>query len=489
MTTVSFVHHSLSPQTHQLADEALAGHWGRTLADLPLTLDGTTLTDVSDERLYAECVTLIAEQAQVRIIPGERLVGSASLALAPKHVVPVYRQGKPIFPSTSHLTLGFDYALKVGYRGLRAEINERLSRGDLDEKGCDLLHAMLICLNSATRWHQRYVDALTDAANTATGEQREHYQQIIARLRNVPENPPTTFPEAVQSLWFMFAFQRLCGNWPGIGRIDEMLGSYLRADLAAKTITLNEARELLAHFWIMGCEWIGAETSFGDSGDAQHYQNIVLSGVDADGHDITNDVTYLILDIVEELHISDFPIAVRINRDSPDRLLRRIAEVQRCGGGIVAIYNEETVLDSMVRFGYPLREARRFANDGCWEVQIPGETCFTYRPFDTLALLQEVLGVHSGTPLPCHDDFASFYTAFRDRLFTQVDAIHREADGFAHDGRPATLVSLLERDCIEQGRGYYACGARYTLFAPHAGGIPDTANSLLAIKQLVYDEQ
>jgi len=293
----------------------------------------------------------------------------------------------------------------------------------------------------------------------------------------------------VQALWFCFAFQRLCGNWSGIGRIDEMLGEFLTRDLTEGRLTLDDAREILAHFWILGCEWVGAKTSFGGSGDAQFYQNIVLSGVDADGNDVTNEVTYLILDIVEELHISDFPIAVRLNRHSPEPLLRRIAEVQRHGSGIVAVYNDETVLPALVNFGYPLREARRYANDGCWEVQIPGETCFTYRPFDTLALLQQVLGVTTEGEPPVFTDFEELYAAFRAHLAEQIRQIHREADGFFQGGPPTTLVSLLEKDCIEKAHGYYDRGARYTVYAPHAGGLPDTGNSLLAIKRLIYDER
>ena len=104
-------------------------------------------------------------------------------------------------------------------------------------------------------------------------------------------------------MWFCFAFLRLCGCWPGIGRIDVLLGKYLKADLESGGLTLSEAREILAHFFIKGCEWInGSETA---GGDAQHYQNIVLSGIDEKGNDVTNEVTYLVLDIIEETGISD----------------------------------------------------------------------------------------------------------------------------------------------------------------------------------------
>ena len=153
-------------------------------------------------------------------------------------------------------------------------------------------------------------------------------------------------------------------------------------------ITLDEAREVLAHFFIKGCEWI-CGGNYG-SGDAQHYQNIVLSGVDEKGNEVTNDVTYLVLDIIEELGISDFPTTVRINKNTEEKLLNRVAEVIRFGGGIIAVYNEDLILESLTDNGYRLEEARKFANDGCWEIQIPGKTFFNYHPFDSLAILQNI---------------------------------------------------------------------------------------------------
>ena len=480
----------LSDFTHRLAERALSGEWGRSLVDLPLSLDDyPEWASESPEMRYARCVQLIAQHAPLRIVSGERIVGSATLQQATFHQVPVYSQGKPAFASTSHVTLGFDRVLRIGYRGLREEIAKRLERGGLDARGEELLRAMNICLDAAALWHRRYMDELARLASLAEGEERRHYERVRENLRDVPENPPTTFYQAVQALWFMFAFQRLCGNWPGIGRIDAMLGPYLARDLEAGEITLDEAREILAHFWIHGCEWVGARSwSAGTSGDGQFYQNIVLGGIDAEGREVTNEVTYLVLDIVEELRISDFPVAVRIHSHTSPRLLRRIAEVQRLGGGIVAVYNEELVIRSLVAFGYPLEEARQFANDGCWEVQVPGKTHFIYRPFDTLALLQKVLGVHNGHT-PDYADFESLYAAFRKALAEQIAAVHREADRHATSGHPSTLVSLFTQDCIERGRGYFDRGARYNVFAPHAGGLPDTGNSLYAIKKLVYEER
>lgn len=686
----------LSDITHHLAQRALAGEHGRSMARATFHLDEHDTEGLSPDMRYAMACKLVAERAPLRILPGERIAGSATLLEAPAHQTPVAG-----VPSVSHTTLGFDRVLKSGYKGLRQAIEARLARGGFETRndwadktapgrsggtsralrtgphwwearsrdeyghppltvecwakvhskngfnvlvlngskesrrhweiysyagtgvfsaylpgyapaevrsnrditdglwhylamtfdgsrvglyvdgdsvadasvqpivaledkrnplyfgmyppggigcdgavdeirlssvirdirgvpktaleadaatiglwriaengdlgdssalrnpgilvasrqGADLLQSMLVCLDAAALWHRRHMDKLEELAAASTGEEHENYVKVLGALKNVPENPPATFCEAVQSLWFMYAFQRLMGTWSGIGRIDEMLGPYLERDLAEGRITMDEARELLAHFWIKGCEWIGAFNTQG-SGDAQHYQNILLSGIDAQGQDITNHVTYLVLDVVEELHISDFPIAVRVNRKTPKRLLRRVAEVQRHGGGIVALYNEEVVIAGLIKFGYSLEEARCFANDGCWEAIIPGKTTFSYVPFDSLVLLHDALGVLDTTQAP--PDYATFddlYAAYLERLRAQVDGHHRIADGWAKNGHPTPLVSMFIDDCIENGRSYFDRGARYCVLAAHAGRLANVANSLLAIKHLVYEEQ
>ena len=692
----------LSDTTHQLAERALSGEHGRAMANAGFALDEECLIGQSPDMRYAQACKLVAENAPLRILPGELIVGSATLLEAPAHRTPVAGVA-----STSHTTIGFDRVLRSGYQDLRKRIAERLARGEFEKddslglaagdgpdaerartfraspagaywaealprpeydtppftvecwaklaskdrynvivlnrnkesrrhweiysaaqtgrfsayvpgcnpsviesdrditdgawhylamthagsrvslhvdgervadvavtptdgldagsgplyigayppgglgcdgligdirlscgsravdtmpraplspdestiglwrvddtggdvvladssalgnpavpivnkRGADLLHAMDLCLDAAAVWHRHHMEALDRLAGQSTGEEQATYLRVREALRNVPERPPETFHEAVQSLWFMYAFQRLMGNWSGIGRIDEMLGPYLERDLAEDRITLDEAREILAHFWIKGCEWIGAFDTRG-SGDAQHYQNIVLAGVDAEGKEVVNDVTYLVLDVVEELHISDFPIAVRINAHTPKKLLRRVAEVQRHGGGIVAVYNEKVVLDGLVRFGYSLEEARCFANDGCWEVLIPGKTTFSYVPFDTLSLLHETLGLRDPSqPPPAYEDFGSLYAAFVKRVSDHVDRHNRVADGWAVNGPPTPLISMFVDDCIERGRGYFDRGSHYTVLAPHAGGMPNAANSLLAIRKLVYEER
>ncbi len=497
----------LSEATRQLALSYISGEIGRSVKPAAFALDPEFLeSKPTPNRHYAEAVRRIAAKAPLRILPGERLVGAATLSEAAQHMTPLTP-----FRSISHTTLGFEKALRIGYCGIRKQIDERLQRGGLDTDGVDLLETMWTCIEAAGIWHSRYLAAIDRLICEADVRDRDHWETVRAGLCAVPERPPSNFREAVQALWFLWSFQRLCGNWSGIGRIDKMLGPYLERDLETGIITRDEARELLAHFWIKGCEWTtGGGHGMADgpnTGDAQYYQNIVLAGVDEQGEPVLNSVTDLVLDVVEELHISDFPIAVRLSSQTPERLLRRVAAIQRLGGGIIAVYNDDRIIPNLVNFGYPLDEARNYANDGCWEVLVPGKTSFGYQPFDALLLLQEVLGLSVTEPVTRHEkvecdewkthqpqsgiaarfpDFESLYTAFRERLSATVEVL-LDSDPF-HE-LPCPLLSLLVDDCIERGRAYTQGGPSYTVRSPHAGGLADVVNSLLVIRRLVYEKQ
>lgn len=472
----------LCEATRLFAHESLNCKYGLdTLKTDSVSLDGfDTLTDL--ER-YDAAIAKIALEAPIRICHGEKISGAATLGGAIKHVIPAKYKDNYVCLSVSHLTVDFESVLKHGTSYLRKKALKSAEKfkGKQQEP---FIKSCLNCLDSFELWHSRYLDVLKDMP-----EYRDNYEN----LKRVPIHPASDFFEAVQSIWFTFAFLRLCGNWPGIGRIDELLGDYLDADLKSGKLTVDEAREILAHFFIKGCEWI-CGGNYG-SGDAQHYQNLVLSGINKHGHQVTNTVTYLVLDILEELGISDFPTTVRLSKSTDEKLLRRVAEVMRFGGGTLAIYNEDLIIDSLVEYGYPLAEARDFANDGCWEVQIPGATCFTYIPFDSLSILQRetLKGYDSSVDFP---DFESLYNQFMGDLKNAVNRIYRDMlCNFTDDPylwkhqMPCTAVSLFEKGCIEKGLSYYEGGPVYNVRSPHIGGLADTVNSLYAIKKAVYDEK
>ena len=467
----------LSEKTRILAKRYLSGEIWHTMKSVS-EIDGGLkipmnfyLAMPSKAKLYAKAIRMIAQKAPLRILPGEKLVGAATLKEAMYHRIPILME-----ESISHTTLDFEHVLAVGYDGVKKQINSRLQRGSLNVDQVTLLESMLSCIDSAAIWKNRYLQELKAKGNN----------EIVESLKNIPDNPPVNFREAVQALWLLFDFQRLCGNWSGIGRIDKILGPFLKQDLAADKIDINEARELIAHFWIKGCEWINGN-SRGGTGDAQFYQNIVLAGIDENGCEVANEVTDLILDVVEELHISEFPIAVRLSAKTDERLLKRIAAIQGRGGGIIAVYNEDRIIPMLVKFGYPLKEARNFANDGCWEILIPGKTNFRYQPFDMLTILQETLCLNDGNEsMPKFPTFDSLYKDFKERLAFKLSTTINEY--LAPVTKVTVLVDLMIEGCIEKARSYRNFGAKYSVVSPHPGGVPDVANSLLVIKKMVYDD-
>ena len=480
----------LCEATRKFAWDSLNHVYGTDTAKNPgVNMDDIEgFSELSPIDKYDLAIRRIAEEAPVRICPDEKISGAATLGIAIDHRLPYMLNGKADVSSVSHLTIDFETVLKRGIDGILDDVQTSLEKHTEPGK-IRFLESCLSVIESMKIWHGRYLDALKD---------KEGYGKNYENLCRVPFEPARNFYEAVQSVWFTFAFVRLCGNWPGIGRIDYLLGDYLKADLASGALTLDEAREILAHFFIKGCEWVKG----GDygSGDAQHYQNLVLAGDDGKGGDVTNEVTFLVLDIIEELGISDFPTTVRLNRHTDKKLLRRCAEVLRFGGGVLAFYNEELIEKSLINYGYSPDAAWKFANDGCWEIQIPGETYFIYTPFDALQILQkQTLDSYSGNAV--YNSFEKLFGQFVADLEKKVGAIASDlSNHFLQTGvppkdwkwlpsTPCTVVSVFEKGCIEKGLSYLEGGPVYNVVSPHIGGFPDTVNSLYAIKKLVFDEK
>ena len=489
----------LSEQTRRLAQKAVNGQFGKELKKgaYAAVIEDDSFFKVSAQQQMAWSIQEIAVQSPVRLVKEELLAGSATLYKALWHTVPVEHASRPgeyLLPGQSHVTPNYTKVLQKGIRGIRSEIMQSLAVHQTDFQAQTFLQSLLHCLDALHIWHDRYIQELTKRISQE-GESSKTFRQVLQHLQRVPEQPAGNFREAVQSLWFVFSFLRLCGNWPALGRVDQILWPYLKEDLERGTITLDEAREYLAHFWIKGCEWVTGETNKGNregSGDGQNYQNVVLAGVDSEGLPCENEVTYLILDVVEELGIADFPIAVRIGASSSRKLVRRVAEVMRYGSGAVAVYNDDVVVPSLIDAGFPAEEARDYANDGCWEVQVPGKTHFCYSAPDYLSVLQmQVLRL--GEEGPSNLPYQTFDQLFEAYSHAVQKSIEQEGVAFGqriilHSG-PTLLLDLLVDDCIARAKDYGEGGARYKISSPHAGGLPDVANALQAIRHVVWEKQ
>ncbi|NLZ37014.1 MAG: hypothetical protein GX897_06000 [Clostridiales bacterium] len=476
-------------KTRRFAHESLLGKYGRETSLTPcVSLDGIAgFEKLSSYEKYDAAVNEIVRRCPIRFTPNELLCGSATLGDAVGARLPASFKGEYPLSGINHLTSGFERAVKEGIDSYETRIDKRLSDDGLDSNQISMLTSMKNTISAMRIWHGRYLCEIKANIENTSGDEQKYWRELYENLEPVPFKAPSSFRQAIQSLWFCFAFLRLLGNWPGIGRIDLILDPYYKADLKAGKITYDEARTLICHFMIKGCEWIRLEGR--GSGDAQHYQNIVLCGDDDEGNEFISDISYMVLSVTEEFPIPDFPIAVRMRDDSPQELYEAIARVMRHGSGVAAIYNNDLVVDSMVKFGYSLSEARNFANDGCWEVQVPGKTCFTYCPIDIFPLLQDKTLNIGGEEYPDFPDFESLYETFREAMAVQVKEWNDGADNFARWDMPMSAISLFTDGCIETGLGYYNRGAVYTAYSLHYGGVPDLCDCLYAIKKLVYDEK
>ena len=500
--SVSETVHRLSDFTRAFCELSMTGKYGQDLASSFCAI--VQDPDFSGKDLvgqYNACVKAIVEQAPIRLIDGELLSGSATFDLARNHKVPAALPGaprEPLFHSKSHLTPHYQKILKRGVRGLEQEIaasRKKFAAGKYPKREkLYYLDRMEEVIGYLKFWHRRYLDAIGEKIAATQGQDKARWQTIYTTLEHVPYEPARNFREAIQSLWFMFAFQRQTGNWAAVGRFDWMLGPYLKKDLAAGAITLEEARELVAHFWIKGCEWVDTYTCIGHDdggGDGQFYQNVVLSGTDADGNDETNEVTYLVLDVLEELRIADYPTSIRLSSRSPEQLIRRVAEVTQLGGGLIAVYNDDAVIPGLVDFGYCMEDACCYANDGCWEVQVPGKTAFRYWAWDVLAELQRdvlKLGEDGPSQLP-YESFDELFDAYIAHL---KESFRAHCERIRPDNVPNVAISLIVEDCIGSATDYGALrgsGAVYQVDSPHAGGIVDAANALQAIRYVVYEKK
>lgn len=474
----------LSEKTREFAYESLLGKYGRdTLAAPAVSVDDVPdIKNATDIEKYDAAIRKIALTAPIRICENELISGAATLGDATIARIPARLNGDMLFFGVNHLTVDFFGIVKHGYDSLF----KKAARAYEKYKGTPkeaFAKSVLSTLESFEIYHKRYINALSGMP-----DKKENYKNLL----RVPKRGARNFYEAVQSLWFTFAFVRLCGNWPGIGRIDVLLGDYLKRDLENGTIDLDRAREITAHFFIKGCEWISGEKCV--SGDAQFYQNIVLSGTNEKGEDVTNEVTYLVLDVIEELGISEFPTSVRLNSKSSERLIDKVAKTVRHGGGTIAVYNEDLIINSLVDYGYKRAEAVNFANDGCWEIQIPGKTHFGYVPFDGLAVLQKITfdGYNNSDFNNIEDIYAAYIRDLKDQIeliYSNITkALNPDGKTFKPE-RPCTLVSIFEHDCIKRGLSYFEGGTVYYVISPHFGGFADVVNSLYAIKKLVFDDK
>ena len=245
------------------------------------------------------------------------------------------------------------------------------------------------------------------------------------------------------------------------------------------------------------------EYTFGQS--SNHWlQNCILSGLTPEGKDGTNDLTYMVIDLVNELDLIDPLVSVRLHKDSPEELYDYTAKALSRGGAQPTMFNDDVVIPGMVKhLGIPLEDARDYSNDGCWETIPYGRTEFGYGHIEVLLSLESLLnrgksmlngnsvGPDSGD-LSQYDTFEKLINAFKKQVQDRIDvAVANKLKYYdeVHKIAPVPFLSGLMEDCLKNGKDITRRGARYRLYSPLITGYSHCIDSLAAIKKVVYEEK
>jgi pyruvate formate-lyase/glycerol dehydratase family glycyl radical enzyme len=396
-------------------------------------------------------------------------------------------------------------------RGLLAIIEgagrKRQEAGDKAQR--DFYEAAEIAGRAVICWANRYADEAERLANTATDSRRDELLAIAEACRRVPALPPRTFQEALQSVLLMHYATQI-ESWESaisLGRMDQFLYPAYKAEVEAGQLSRERALELLACFYIKLSHSIplfDADVTFAFSG-LTNFANTVIGGVDGEGNDATNELSYLMLEAMKRVRMPQPNFGVRLHRHAPrefrDAVVRAVAD----GIGNLQLFNDEVVVDSLTNRGVPLQEARDYGIIGCVEQAVPGRS-FTSSDAGLLnlalclelalnngrgRLFSDQLGLPTGDPrgFTCIEDVVEAYRAQVEYLVGQmVEGLEGLAQAHA-ERRPVPVASSLTDDCLTRGLDLTAGGARYNFTGVQGVGVATVGDSLGAMDWLVFDEK
>jgi len=409
-----------------------------------------------------------------------------------------------------HLLPNYPKALRIGWKGIAAEAGAVLGQPQATPAQRDQARAIGICATAVRLLMDRYADEAERQAGQAADPMRRAELLETARIsRKVPWLPAETFPEALQALWTTHMLAMAAESYPGPGlspgRVDQYLRPYFQADLESGRLTPAQAKEWLECWWIKHNYaydfqgWVGTNQGINSS----FGQLITLAGMDADGNDAANDLTYLMLDVIEELNLLEPKPNVRLHARSSPRLLQRIVDMLATAQGSPFLLNfDEASIAGLKWQGLPADLLWDYAPVGCLENTLVG--CDRSGTVDVnLNLAKAVeLALNNGRDLatgkqigPKTGDPGSFrsfddlLTAYKTQLQHLIEWIVRVND-LADAGRgrwePVPYLSALVDGCLQSGRDSNAGGARFNFLTVEGIALATAVDSLAALKQLVF---
>ena len=319
------------------------------------------------------------------------------------------------------------------------------------------------------------------AARYASQARKLGKANLAAVLEKVPAHPAGTFHEALQSLRLCQAVVWLAGNYHvGLGRFDQYMWPFLQADLQAGRLTVPQAEELLAEFFIALNKdsdlYPGVQQ--GDNG-----QSLTLGGVTPDGSPAVNELTRMVLRVAGELELIDPKINLRISAHTDLELLSLASELTRKGLGFPQYSNDDVVIPALVEHGYELKDARDYVVAACWEFIIPGRGMEIVNigavSFPAAADQAIRAGLADGV------NFDEILLRTKENIRTQVRVLAEAYSNLLLP--PAPYYSVFMRGCLERGRDLSE-GLKYNNLGIHGAGSANAADALSAVKQFVFVE-
>lgn len=371
--------------------------------------------------------------------------------------------------------------------------------------------AILIVMDAIKTFAKRYSDLAKDMAAKENDEARKAELIEIARIMDkVPYEPSNSFYEAVQSMWFVHLILQIESNGHSLsyGRMDQYLYPYLEKDLESGDITEDKAVEILTNLWLKTFtinkvrSWSHTQFSAG----SPLYQNVTVGGQTIDKKDAVNKLSYLILKSVAQTRLPQPNLTVRYHKGLDDKFMNEAIEVLKLGTGMPAFNSDEVIIPSFIEKGVTEEDAYNYSAIGCVEVAVPGKwgyrctgMSFINFPKTLLIAMNEGVDPASQTKLVeglTHFDNMTSYEELKEawdvtiREFTKHSVIIENCcDLVLEDDVPDVLCSALTEDCIGRGKPLKEGGAIYDFISGLQVGIANLADSLAAIKKLVFEEK
>lgn len=406
-----------------------------------------------------------------------------------------------------------DVLFTKGFRGLRDEAArhlERLSPTDKESiEKIDFYRAAMETSQGIIDLAQRYAEkAETLVARETDPARRKELEQIAGNCRNVPANPPRTFWEAVQFVWFTQMGSILEENSLAlnIGRFDQFMYPFYAADISGNLISQTFAQELVECFWIKLSEWVWAisKNTANYFAGYNSFQNLTVGGRKRDGSDAANELSYMCLKATANVKTHQPGLSVRVHPDTPQEFLIEVAKLVRMGTGFPAIHNDRTGVEMLLAAGLAPEDARDWNNCGCVVPHFRKNGEWTAAVNVNLAAAIEyalnngksrMTGEQMGLATGKAEDLTSFKElekAFYRQLENLIDHAKRGnllAQKIHAEKIPRPYISLLVDGPMTKGSDLSRGSAVYTVGSVLTGiGLADVANSLAAVKRLVFEE-